>query len=352
MPVQPVDPWWCRRRCWGWRAKFGGVGTRCVAGAVRRSAAGAFVTPLGDSLPTPPTGRWRRSLRPGRRPPDPPGAARRGVRRDPRARAVGARSVAHDRHAPCRTDGWHVPRRGALDQLPPAGATAATAARPDRRARRRVEGRTRARAAPPRGRGDDFTVLFNGVETAAIRPPRRCRRHDRRSSSSAGTKSARAGRAAPGISHARPRRVVLGGGRRARHRPPADRSRRRHQDRVAGPRRRGGEARPLARRLGRLRPSLHGESFGVVLIEAMAAGTPVVASSLDGYRNVATDGVDALLVEPGNRGRWPRSSACSASRPGGGTGGQGQRSRRRFSMSRLADEYVAIYSRLSSWAMP
>ena len=47
-------------------------------------------------------------------------------------------------------------------------------------------------------------------------------------------------------------------------------------------------------------PSLHGESFGVVLIEAMAAGTPVVASALDGYRNVATDGVDALLVEPGD----------------------------------------------------
>lgn len=47
-------------------------------------------------------------------------------------------------------------------------------------------------------------------------------------------------------------------------------------------------------------PSLHGESFGVVLIEAMAAGTPVVASALDGYRNVATDGVDALLVPPGD----------------------------------------------------
>ncbi len=47
-------------------------------------------------------------------------------------------------------------------------------------------------------------------------------------------------------------------------------------------------------------PSLHGESFGVVLIEAMAAGTTVVASALDGYRNVATDGLDALLVEPGD----------------------------------------------------
>ena len=45
-------------------------------------------------------------------------------------------------------------------------------------------------------------------------------------------------------------------------------------------------------------PSLGGESFGVVLIEAMAAGTTVVASGLDGYRNVATDRVDSLLVPP------------------------------------------------------
>lgn len=47
-------------------------------------------------------------------------------------------------------------------------------------------------------------------------------------------------------------------------------------------------------------PSLGGESFGVVLIEAMAACTPIVASALDGYKNVATDGVTALLPEPGD----------------------------------------------------
>ncbi len=47
-------------------------------------------------------------------------------------------------------------------------------------------------------------------------------------------------------------------------------------------------------------PSLHGESFGVVLLEAMAAHTPIVASDLDGYRKVARDGADALLVPPGD----------------------------------------------------
>ena len=45
-------------------------------------------------------------------------------------------------------------------------------------------------------------------------------------------------------------------------------------------------------------PSLGGESFGVVLLEGMAARTPVVASDLAGYRNVATHGTDAMLVPP------------------------------------------------------
>jgi phosphatidylinositol alpha-mannosyltransferase len=45
-------------------------------------------------------------------------------------------------------------------------------------------------------------------------------------------------------------------------------------------------------------PSLRGESFGVVLLEAMAAHTPIVASNLHGYANVARAGRDAVLVPP------------------------------------------------------
>lgn len=47
-------------------------------------------------------------------------------------------------------------------------------------------------------------------------------------------------------------------------------------------------------------PSLGGESFGIVLLEGMAAGTPTVASNLPGYRNVARPDQDALLVPPGD----------------------------------------------------
>jgi phosphatidylinositol alpha-mannosyltransferase len=47
-------------------------------------------------------------------------------------------------------------------------------------------------------------------------------------------------------------------------------------------------------------PSIEGESFGVVLLEAMAAGAAVVASDLTGYRDVSSDGRDVLLVPPGD----------------------------------------------------
>ncbi len=46
-------------------------------------------------------------------------------------------------------------------------------------------------------------------------------------------------------------------------------------------------------------PSLGGESFGMVLTEAFAAGTPVVASDIAGYRDVVRDGVDGLLTPRG-----------------------------------------------------
>jgi phosphatidylinositol alpha-mannosyltransferase len=47
-------------------------------------------------------------------------------------------------------------------------------------------------------------------------------------------------------------------------------------------------------------PSLGGESFGMVLTEAFATGTPVVCSNIAGYRDVVRSRLDGLLVRPGD----------------------------------------------------
>ena len=54
-------------------------------------------------------------------------------------------------------------------------------------------------------------------------------------------------------------------------------------------------------------PATGGESFGIVLLEAMAAGVPVVASNIDGYRDVVTHESSGLLVPP----RGPDSIASA-----------------------------------------
>ena len=95
-------------------------------------------------------------------------------------------------------------------------------------------------------------------------------------------------------------------------------------------------------------PSLGGESFGVVLIEAMAAATPIVASALDGYMNVATNEVDALLVEPND----PAALEAALRRIlldqelAHRLVHRGQERATGFSMVQLASTYVDIYRRV------
>lgn len=92
-------------------------------------------------------------------------------------------------------------------------------------------------------------------------------------------------------------------------------------------------------------PSLRGESFGVVLLEAMAAGAAVVGSSLDGYSRVATAGEDALLVPPGDADALAaalnRVLADNTLRAD--LVAAGERRAQQFSMHSLAEAYVERY---------
>ena len=82
-------------------------------------------------------------------------------------------------------------------------------------------------------------------------------------------------------------------------------------------------------------PSLGGESFGMVLTEAFAAGTPVVASDIAGYRDVVSDGVDGLLFPRGDATQLAETAARPGQRPGAGLAPGRQRGARRRAL-RLA----------------
>ncbi len=101
-------------------------------------------------------------------------------------------------------------------------------------------------------------------------------------------------------------------------------------------------------------PSLRGESFGMVLTEAFAASTPVVASDIPGYRDVARDGVDGLLVPPGDAlalAEALRAMALDPSRRVAMAAAARERAER-FSWAHVAEEVADCYEQAIAVGQP
>jgi glycosyltransferase involved in cell wall biosynthesis len=87
------------------------------------------------------------------------------------------------------------------------------------------------------------------------------------------------------------------------------------------------------------------EGMPGALIEAMAAGLPVVATSVGGAREVISDGVDGYLVEPGSATRLAGAIGAALANPGLGHAAA-RTARQHFSLDAMVSGYVQVYTSL------
>jgi phosphatidyl-myo-inositol alpha-mannosyltransferase len=94
-------------------------------------------------------------------------------------------------------------------------------------------------------------------------------------------------------------------------------------------------------------PSLEGESFGMVLTEAFAAGTPVIASAIAGYADVVTEGVDGILVPPADPQRLAEELQALHHEPQrlAAMGHAARSSAQRYAWASVADRVDEVYER-------
>lgn len=95
-------------------------------------------------------------------------------------------------------------------------------------------------------------------------------------------------------------------------------------------------------------PATGQESFGIVLVEAMAAGVPIVASDIAGYREVARDGLEALLVAPADPAALAEGVRTLLDRPdlARALSARGLQRSREFAWDNIMDRLDDIYGDL------
>jgi phosphatidylinositol alpha-mannosyltransferase len=101
-------------------------------------------------------------------------------------------------------------------------------------------------------------------------------------------------------------------------------------------------------------PSLGGESFGMVLTEAFASGTPVVCSDIAGYRDVVRDGLDGVLVPPGDPTAFGSALHRLVGDPGRRAAMRANARERaeRFAWPHVAGELLSVYEEAAAVPQP
>jgi phosphatidylinositol alpha-mannosyltransferase len=103
-------------------------------------------------------------------------------------------------------------------------------------------------------------------------------------------------------------------------------------------------------------PAIGGESFGIVLLEAMACGVPVLASAIPGFSQVVTSGQDGLLAPPRQPDVWAQALETLLNEPElrRSMGQRGVQKAQRYDWNRVTDSILGIYdeARLRAAAQP